>query len=55
MTRILILLAALGTLASCTQHHEPKANCFTHLASSASVATDCSFVPLGAREGGVEV
>ena len=31
MTRILILIAALGVLASCAQYQEPQANCFTFL------------------------
>jgi len=55
MTRILTLLAALGVLASCAQYQEPQANCFTFLASTAPVAPDCSFAPLGAPEGDIEV
>ena len=55
MTRILFLLAGLGVLASCAQYQEPQANCFTFLASTAPVAPDCSFAPLGAPEGGIEV
>ncbi|QFT95226.1 hypothetical protein FIU86_20415 (plasmid) [Roseovarius sp. THAF9] len=55
MTRILLLLAALGALASCAQYKEPQANCFTFLASTAPVAPDCSFTPLGALVGDVEV
>lgn len=55
MTRILLLLAALGALASCAQYQEPQANCFTFLASTAPVAPDCSFTPLDAPEGDVEV
>ena len=55
MTRILLLLAALCTLASCAQYQEPQANCFTFLASTAPIAPDCSFTPLGAPEGDVEV
>ena len=55
MTRILFLLAALGPLASCAQYQEPQANCFTFLAATAPVAPDCSFTPLGAPEGDVEV
>ena len=51
----LIALAALGALASCTQYREPQANCFTFLASTAPVAPDCSFTPLGAPEGDVDV
>ena len=51
----LLLLAALGALASCAQYHEPQANCFTFLASTASVAPDCYFTPLDAPEGDVEV
>lgn len=55
MIRILFLLAALGALASCAQHQEPQANCFTFLASTAPVAPDCTFTPIGAPEGGIEV
>ena len=55
MTRTLLLLAALGVLASCAQYQEPQANCFTFLASTAPVAPDCTFSPLGAPEGEVEV
>ena len=55
MTRILFLLAALSALASCAQYQEPQANCFTFLASTAPVAPDCTFTPLGAPESGIEV
>ncbi|WP_165587000.1 hypothetical protein [Pseudaestuariivita atlantica] len=55
MTRILFLLAALGALASCAQYQEPQANCFTYLASTAPVAPDCSFTPLGAPVGDIDV
>lgn len=55
MTRILFWLTALGVLSACAQYQEPKANCFTFLASTAPVAPDCSFTPLGAPEGDVEV
>jgi hypothetical protein len=55
MTRTLLLLAALGVLTSCAQYQEPQANCFTFLASTAPVALDCSFTPLDAPEGDVEV
>ncbi|WP_236549854.1 hypothetical protein, partial [Profundibacterium mesophilum] len=55
MIRILIALAALGALASCTQYREPQANCFSFLASTAATAQDCHFAPLGAPEGDVEV
>ena len=51
----LLLLAALGALASCTQYQEPQANCFTLFASTAPVAPDCTFTPLDAPEGDVEV
>ncbi len=51
----LLLLAALGALASCAQYQEPQANCFTFLASTAPVAPDCSFTPLGAPERDIEV
>ena len=55
MIRNLIALAALGALASCAQYQEPQANCFTFLASTAPVAPDCSFTPLGTLEGDIEV
>jgi hypothetical protein len=58
MIRILLSLAALGLLASCAQYREPQANCFSFLASTdAAGATtpDCTFVPLGAAEGGIDV
>ncbi|NUH65246.1 hypothetical protein HTT03_08075 [Sulfitobacter sp. S0837] len=55
MIRILFLLAALGVLASCTQYQEPQVNCFTFLASTAPVAPDCDFTPLGTLEGDIEV
>ena len=51
----LFLLTALSALASCAQYQEPQANCFTFLASTAPVAPDCSFSPLGAPEGDIEV
>jgi len=51
----LLLLAALGALASCTQYREPQANCFTFLASTAPVAPDCDFTLLGTPEGDIEV
>ncbi|WP_156875011.1 hypothetical protein [Sulfitobacter alexandrii] len=51
----LLLLAALGVLASCAQYQEPQANCFTFLASTAPIAPDCTFTPLGAPEGDIEV
>ncbi|UWS05961.1 hypothetical protein K4K94_18390 (plasmid) [Phaeobacter inhibens] len=55
MIRILFLLAALGALASCAQYQEPQANCFTFLASTAPIAPDCDFTPLGAPERYIEV
>ena len=55
MTRILFLLATLGVLASCAQYQEPQANCFTFLASTAPTAPDCTFTPLGAPEGAIDV
>ena len=51
----LFLLTALGALASCAQYEEPQANCFTFLASTAPVAPDCHFTPLGTPEGDVDV
>ena len=55
MIRILLAVTSLGALASCAQYQEPRANCFTFLASTAPVAPDCSFTPLGAAEGDIEV
>jgi hypothetical protein len=58
MIRILLSLAALGLLASCAQYREPRANCFSFLAQTTAVgatAPDCTFVPLGAAEGGIDV
>jgi len=55
MTRILVLLAGLSVLASCTQYQEPQANCFSFLAAVAPVEPDCQFTPLGDVEGDLEV
>jgi len=55
MIRIFLTVAALGALASCAQYQEPQANCFTFLASTAPVAPDCTFTPIGASEGDIEV
>ena len=55
MTRSLILIATLGMLASCAQYQEPQANCFTFLAAVAPVDPDCTFMPLGALEGAIEI
>ncbi|WP_190325674.1 hypothetical protein [Salipiger aestuarii] len=58
MIRILLSLAALGLLASCAQYREPQANCFSFLASTGAAGAttpDCTFVPLGAAEGGIDV
>ena len=58
MIRILLSLAALGLLASCAQYREPRANCFSFLAQTSAAgatAPDCTFVPLGAAEGGIDV
>ena len=55
MIRILLSLTALGLLASCAQYRETQANCFTFLASTAPVAPDCTFTPLDAPEGDIEV
>jgi hypothetical protein len=55
MKRTLILLAALGVLASCAQYQEPQANCFTFLAAVAPVDPDCNFTPLGTLENEIEV
>jgi hypothetical protein len=55
MIRILLLLTALGALASCAQYQEPQANCFTFLASTTPIAPDCTFTPLGTSEGDIEV
>lgn len=55
MKRILILLTALGVLASCAQYQAPQANCFTFLAAVAPVDPNCTFTPLGTLEGDIEV
>jgi hypothetical protein len=55
MTKSLILICALGVLASCAQYQEPQANCFTFLAAVASVEPDCTFTPINSSEGDVEV
>jgi hypothetical protein len=58
MIRILLSLAALGLLASCAQYREPRANCFSFLASTdatGAVNEDCHFAPLGAPEGAIDV
>ena len=55
MKRILILLAAISSLASCAQYQEPQANCFTFLAAVAPVDPNCTFTPIDASEGDIEV
>ena len=58
MIRILLSLAALGLLASCAQYREPRANCFSFLAATdagGATTPDCTFAPLGAPEGGIDV
>ena len=55
MKRTLILLAALGVLASCAQYQEPQANCFTFRAAVAPVAPDCIFTPMNGSEGDIAV
>ena len=55
MTRILVLLAVLGVLASCAEYQEPQANCFSFLAAVAPVEPDCLFTPLGDVERDIEV
>ena len=55
MIRILSSLTAFGLLASCAQYREPQANCFTFLASTTAISPDCTFTPLGALEGDIEV
>lgn len=55
MIRIFLCLGALGLLAACGQHREPRANCFSFLASTASLAPDCNFTPLAAPEGDIDV
>lgn len=54
MTRTLILIAALGWLASCAQYQEPQANCFTFLAAVAPVEPDCIFTPISGPAGDIE-
>lgn len=58
MIRLLILITALGLLASCARYQEPKANCFSFLAAVAPVepaTPDCIFTPINTPEGDVEV
>jgi len=55
MTRTLILIAALGLLASCAQYREPQANCFTFRAAVAPVDLDCTFTPINGPEGDLAV
>ena len=55
MIRTLFLLTALCALASCAQYQEPQANCFTLLASTAPIAPDCTFTPLGTPDRDIEV
>lgn len=58
MIRLLLSLTALGLLASCAQYREPQANCFSFLDATGpagAIAPDCTFVPLGAQEGGIDV
>ena len=49
MIRVLILIAALGSLSACAQHREPTVNCFNFMAV-APVETDCSFEPFDRLE-----
>jgi hypothetical protein len=46
MTRVLVLITALGFLSACEQYREPKANCF-NLVSRGPTSLDCNFEPLG--------
>lgn len=55
MTRILLLLTLLGTLASCAEYREPEANCFAFRAAVAPADEDCIFTPLGTPEGDIAV
>ena len=61
MIRILLSLAALGLLAACAQYREPQADCFSFMAArttgdaAGTTAPDCTFAPLGAPEGGIDV
>ncbi len=45
MTRVLILVTALGSLSACEQYREPTANCF-NLVSRGPSSVDCEFTPL---------
>ena len=45
MIRFATLVTAVGLLASCEQHRDPKANCFKFL-SRGPAAVDCTFEPL---------
>ena len=58
MIRIVLSLAVLGLIASCAQYREPQANCFSFRAATSMAGTaapDCTFVPLGASENGLDV
>jgi hypothetical protein len=61
MIRIVLSLAALGLLASCSQYREPQANCFSFMATTSTggpagtTAPDCTFAPLGVPEGAIDV
>ena len=44
MSARLFLLFALGLLAACASHREPKANCFNFV--TRGPVGDCSFTPL---------
>ena len=60
MIRLFSLVVLLGLLASCAQHQEPQANCFTFLAAVAPVepvalaAPDCLFTPIDGPEDDIE-
>lgn len=55
MTRTLLILTLLSTLASCAEYREPQANCFAFRAAVAPADDDCIFTPLGAPEGDIAV
>lgn len=58
MIRFLLPLAMLAALASCAEYQEPQANCFSSPASMNMAETpvpECTFVPLGRPEDGIDV
>ena len=49
MTRLSLISLLIGTLATCGQYREPRANCFSFIASTEDKDT-CTFFQLGAPD-----